>query len=89
VEFEQLYVLELMLIETDARRFIAESIEIERELRKMEKREKAKGRIVIDNDQYWLKRRELAKKIAAINSVANSEGKSRDDLEGEILEAAE
>ena len=32
VAYEQIYVLELMLIEADARRYITEAIEIEKEL---------------------------------------------------------
>lgn len=60
VTFEQLYVLELMLIEADARRFISDAIEIEKELKSMEIREKAKGRIVIESKEYTKKRGELA-----------------------------
>ena len=58
--FFQLYVLELMLIEADARRFISDAIEIEKELKSMEIREKAKGRIVIESIDYTKKRGELA-----------------------------
>ena len=78
-----------MLIEADARRFISEAIELEKELKSMEIREKAKGRIVIDSPEYNKKRGELAIIMGQINSVANSEGKGRDDLKLEILEAAE
>jgi len=39
-----------MLIEADARRFISEAIDIERELILMEVREKARGKIVIENE---------------------------------------
>jgi hypothetical protein len=60
VTFEQLYVLELMLIEADARRFISDAIEIEKELKSIEIREKAKGRIVIELKEYTKKRGELA-----------------------------
>jgi len=49
-----------MLIEADARRFISEAIELEKELKSMEIREKAKGRIVIDSPEYNKKRGELA-----------------------------
>ena len=52
--------LELMLIEADARRFISDAIEIEKELKSMEIREKAKGRIVYDTPDYTKKRGELA-----------------------------
>ena len=40
VAYEQIYVLELMLIEADARRFITEAIETEKELSFLEQREK-------------------------------------------------
>ncbi len=78
-----------MLIEADARRFISDAIEIEKELKSMEIREKAKGRIVIDSPEYNKKRGDLAIIMGQINSVANSEGKGRDDLKIEVLEAAE
>ncbi len=78
-----------MLIEADARRFISDAIEIEKELKSMEIREKAKGRIVIDSPEYNKKRGELAIIMGQINSVANSEGKGRDDLKIQIVESAE
>lgn len=78
-----------MLIEADARRFISDAIEIEKELKSMEIREKAKGRIVIESPDYTKKRGELATIMGQINSVANSEGKGRDDLKIDILESAE
>ncbi len=78
-----------MLIEADARRFISDAIEIEKELLSMEIREKAKGRIVIESPDYKKKRGELAIIMGQINSVANSEGKGRDDLKIKIFEAAE
>lgn len=46
--YEQIYVLELMLIEADARRFITEAIEIEKDLSQIEMKEKSRGRIVVD-----------------------------------------
>ena len=49
VSYEQIYVLELMLIEADARLFITEAIETDKELTSIEVREKARGRIQIDN----------------------------------------
>lgn len=38
-----------MIIENDSRRFIQESIEIERELQSIEIREKLKGKILVTN----------------------------------------
>lgn len=49
VSYEQIYVLELMLIEADARRFITDAIETEKELSSIEIKEKSRGRIVIDS----------------------------------------
>ena len=48
VAYEQIYVLELMLIEADARRFITEAIETEKELAMIDIKEKQRGRIVVD-----------------------------------------
>jgi hypothetical protein len=48
VAYEQIYVLELMLIEADARRFITDAIQFEKELSSIEAREKSRGRIVLD-----------------------------------------
>ena len=56
VAYEQIYVLELMLIEADARRFITEAIENEKELTAIEQREKSRGRIVNDYPEYNQKR---------------------------------
>jgi len=56
VAYEQIYVLELMLIEADARRFITEAIETEKELTNIELREKSRGRIVVDHPEYNQKR---------------------------------
>lgn len=59
VNYEQIYVLELMLIEADARRFITEAIETEKELSSIEQKEKSRGRIVIDSQEYVQKRTKL------------------------------
>jgi len=81
--------LELMLIEADARRFISEAIASEMELHSLEIREKAKGRILLDFDEYHSLRERLAKQLGQLNTVANAEGKGREDLSIEILLAAE
>ena len=80
VTYEQLYVLELMLIESDARRFITEAIEIEKEITSSEVRERAKGKIMVDCPDYNKNRSKLIKLLNQINAVANSEGRGRDDL---------
>eukprot|EP00357_Protocruzia_adherens_P002673 CAMPEP_0115029148 /NCGR_PEP_ID=MMETSP0216-20121206/36802_1 /TAXON_ID=223996 /ORGANISM="Protocruzia adherens, Strain Boccale" /LENGTH=518 /DNA_ID=CAMNT_0002405625 /DNA_START=33 /DNA_END=1589 /DNA_ORIENTATION=+ len=89
VTFEHLYVLELMLIEADARRFISEAIESERDIVLLEVREKAKGRIVLDSQDYHQCRTKLVTLCCKLNAVANPEGKGRDDLPIDILVAAE
>ena len=89
VNYEQIYVLELMLIEADARRYITEAIETDKELAQIEQKEKARGRIVVDTAEYTEKRSKLITILGKINSVANPEGMGRDDLGSDILLAAE
>jgi len=89
VTYEQLYVIELMLIESDARRFVTEAIEIEKEITSAEVRERAKGKIMVECKEYNKNRGKLIEIINKINSVANSDGKGRDDLEPDILLQAE
>ena len=48
-----------MLIEADARLFITEAIEADKELSQIEMREKARGRIKIDTAEYTEKRQKL------------------------------
>jgi hypothetical protein len=52
-------VLELMLIEADARLYITEALEADRDLLQIEQREKARGRIVVDTIEYTEKRAKL------------------------------
>ena len=78
-----------MIIENDARRYISKAIEIEKDLMSIEIREKLKGRILVSNPEYHNLRRKLCKTISHINSVANFEGRGRDDLSFEILLEAE
>lgn len=40
------------MIEADARRFITEAIETEKELAMIEAKEKSRGRIVVDSQEY-------------------------------------
>lgn len=89
VAYEQIYVLELMLIEADARRFITEAIETEKDLSVIEQKEKSRGRIVVDTVEFIGKRTKLIQILGKINSVANPEGMGRDDLSNDILLAAE
>ena len=89
VTYEQLYVIELMLIEQDARRYITEAIELEKEITSAEVRERAKGKIMVECPEYKKNRSRLIAIFNKINSVANPEGKGRDDLQPEILFTAE
>lgn len=89
-DFEQIYVNELMMIEKNARRMISDSISIEKEIQNIEIREKMRGKILLTTDEtYNTMRKKLVEKIAQINSVANLEGKGRDDLNLDILLEAE
>jgi len=74
-----------MLIEADARRFITEAIETELHLGQIEQKEKSRGRIVIDTEDFVQKRMKLITILGKINSVANPEGMGRDDLDHTIL----
>jgi len=89
VRFEHMYVHELMVIEEDARQLIKTAIDIEKELIYSEIKEKSRGRIACHSQDFIEKRRKLVKVVCKINSVANLEGKGRDDLKVEILEEAE
>lgn len=60
-----------MLIEADARRFITEAIENEKELLALEQKQKNYGRIVMDTPEYNQKRSKLIQILGKINSVAN------------------
>tara|TARA_B100000780_G_scaffold103979_1_gene72718 strand:- start:250 stop:399 length:150 start_codon:yes stop_codon:yes gene_type:complete len=48
-----------MLIEADARRFITEAIDTEKDLTAIEQREKTRGRIVMDTPEYNKNRSKL------------------------------
>lgn len=78
-----------MEIESQARKFVIDAIETEQRLSELEEKEKAKGRILLDSEEYDKLRRSFSFQIAKINSVANNDGKGRDDLDINILVAAE
>ena len=78
-----------MLIEKDARRFILEAIKYDKEIRTIEAHEKLKGEIIIKNYEYNVLRKKFAEVCGKINSVANTQGKGRDDLNIDILVTAE
>ena len=89
VNYEKCYVIELMLIESDARRFITQAIDLEKEISSAEVRERAKGKIMVDCPDYNKNRSKLIHTLNKINTVANPDGKGRDDLQAEILFLAE
>jgi hypothetical protein len=79
-------VFELMVIETDARRFIVEAIQLEKQMSAFETQQKKKGLVFIQNNkEYNELRSQFIGKICEINSVANVQGKGRDDFKLDIL----
>ena len=53
-----------MLIEKDARRYIQKAIDIEKDIKSIEVREKLKGKHFILNDEYTNLRKKLCKIIS-------------------------
>ena len=83
-EYEQKYVYELMVIESDARRFIIDSINCEAVLSQPHMQQ------AIARNAYNEKRRALLQNICQVNAVVTSEdGKGRDDFRFETLIQAE
>jgi transcriptional regulator NrdR family protein len=62
-QFEEIYVTELMVIEKDARRYIFNAIELEKELISIEIRQKMKGKILINSEEYNQLRNNICKVI--------------------------
>ena len=73
-EYEQKYVYELMVIEGDARRFIIDSINIEAVLMQDHMQNSQL------QPQFDEKRKCLLDYICQVNTVANVDGKGRDDF---------
>ena len=89
VEFEQLYVHELMAIESDARRYIEEAIQLEQQISLLDAQSKELKHPAPESKHSLDLKSRLVVVIGKINSVANIEGKGRDDLTIDILSAAE
>ncbi|OMJ78668.1 hypothetical protein SteCoe_21474 [Stentor coeruleus] len=89
VDFEQLYVHELMAIESDARRYIEQAIQLEHQITVLDSNYKEKNKSTIDSPEVFEMKSRLVTIIGKINSVANIEGKGRDDLTIDILNASE
>ena len=82
-EYERKYVGELMVIESDARRYIIESINLEAVI--------GQGHMQLPamKQKFDEQRKALLHNICQVNSVANVEGKGRDDFEFALLEQSE
>jgi len=87
--FEKIYVLELILIDKDARRYVLQGIELDNKLRTYEISETLKGNIYVHSPTYNLLRKKFITLCGKINSIANYIGKGKDDLSVDILIAAE
>lgn len=86
------YILELMVIEADSRRYVKDAIDAERDLTLLEGCNYDKHhRSPVKDRQAKLKqaRYKLVECISKINAVANTNGKGRDDLTYDILETAD
>lgn len=86
--YEKNYILELMVIESDSRRFIQDAIDAENNLALIESEKFDRSKSPNKNRKSKIKqaKSELVVTICKINSVANTSGKGRDDLTYEILE---
>ena len=84
--YEKNYILELMVIEADSRRYIQDAINAQTELSKLESSplDKASKQGELKKARY-----KLVETICKINAVANVNGKGRDDLTYSIIEHAE
>ena len=90
-QYENIYVHELMVIESQSRRYISDAILAESQLSDIEKLHKESGQVfenVKNKSDLLLANQSFTKVLAKINSVANFEGHGRDDLSVEILQAA-
>lgn len=85
----QKYIYELIDIENKSRRFVTYAIESDKSLKSFEERAKNRGQILLDSEEYNNQRQTLVNLIVQINKVANINGKGRDDLNLDILLAAE
>ena len=90
-EYEHKYISELMTIEEKARRPVSRAIEAVMQLKREEKREIECGKVVTggQSKQSIQFKKKLVDCFREMNSVANLEGKGRDDLGVDILIEAE
>ncbi len=85
----QKYIKELIYIEGHAKAIIRGFIEAEKNLGDCETEQKLQGKIFLSGNEYEQNRKKLCEAISRLNSVANIEGKGRDDLGIQVLLAAE
>lgn len=89
VKYEEKIINEIITIERKSRRLIFEGIKVEMELTHYELRANVRGKILYDDREYNKVRDQFIKIIIELNTVANTEGKGRDDLNIDILLKAE
>lgn len=91
VDYESKYIQELMVIEEKARMPVTKAIEVYKELERELQKEKKKGNIITNqlNERAKELRGKMIDQFKVMNSVANVEGKGRDDLGVDVLEEAE
>ena len=82
-DYERKYVGELMVIESDARRYVIESINLEAVLGQEHMQVPAM------RQKFNEQRKALLQNICQVNAVANVEGKGRDDFDFALLEQSE
>ena len=89
VQYEEIYINELIIIEEKARKLILEGIKLENDITNYENKSKIKGKLLINDKKYNELRSKLIRNILEINRIANVNGKGRSDLSPEILFQAE
>ena len=89
VQYEEIYINELIIIEEKARKLILEGIKLENDITNYENKSKIKGKLLINDKKYNELRSKLIGNILEINRIANVNGKGRSDLSPEILFQAE
>ena len=86
----QAYIQELIIIEDQAKKTILDTVYVEETLTQYQTNQKIRGKIFYHTEpDFHEARRKLCEKIAKLNSIANINGKGRDDLSYDILVAAE
>merc|ERR1711957_1043388 len=82
--FEQGYIMELMSIEDRARSWLVCAMQAEAELSTFERQNKRS----LGNPKHCELQQKFVKSLGKLNSVANTQGKGRDDFDAEVLARA-